>query len=107
LYNFTLTGTSSNFVDNCKELILITDVAKSLAVSSVNVYPNPSAGVFNIQTSIDAQLAVYNTNGEKVYHGNLTSGNNKLNLQNQNAGLYIFKIISAASTQNINVILMK
>jgi hypothetical protein len=107
LYNFTLTGTESNFVDNCRELIVITDVAKSLAVSNVNVYPNPSVGIFNIQTTADAQLTVYNTNGENVYHGNLTSGNNTLNLQSQHSGVYIFKIISAATTQNINVILVK
>ena len=107
LYNFTLTGTESNFVDNCRELIVITDVAKSLAVSNVNVYPNPSVGIFNIQTTADAQLTVYNTNGENVYNGNLSAGNNKLNLQNQNSGVYIFKIISAATTQNISVILVK
>src|SRR6185437_6573105 len=65
---------------------------------SVNVYPNPSNGVFQIQANSQQLMAnscieVYNMLGEKVYSNyQITEFSNfQINLSNQPAGIYMLQ----------------
>ncbi|HXP48901.1 MAG TPA: T9SS type A sorting domain-containing protein, partial [Bacteroidia bacterium] len=65
----------------------------------VNVYPNPSKGVFNIQIAngnqlmADSRIEVYNVLGEKVYSETLNYGINQIVMVNEENGVYIYKVI--------------
>lgn len=66
--------------------------------ASIKVYPNPSNGVFTLQSSVvsdQSSVEVYNVLGEKVYsqfstlHSPLS-----INLSNQPNGIYLYRLIS-------------
>jgi|GEM_PF-5491514 hypothetical protein len=66
---------------------------------NITIYPNPSNGVFTIQSSgISRQtlVEVYNMIGEKVYSNSLNIQHSKFNidLSDQSAGVYMYKILS-------------
>lgn len=57
------------------------------------VYPNPSAGVFNLDWKKNAcQGSVYNLTGNLVCEYNLLPGQNRLDLSRQVKGIYFLKV---------------
>ncbi|MDQ3192740.1 MAG: PKD domain-containing protein, partial [Bacteroidota bacterium] len=66
--------------------------------NSVKVYPNPSNGIFNVSTSANATVVVYNAIGSVIT--TLTTTNNKLtlDLSNQANGIYFVKVLTNAET---------
>ncbi|WP_299115356.1 aryl-sulfate sulfotransferase [uncultured Winogradskyella sp.] len=60
-------------------------------LSIVNIYPNPSNGIFNINSKLNIdKVEVYNTLGKKIYDTKLS----KVNLSEQIDGIYFLKIYS-------------
>lgn len=81
----------------------------SLHYSSVNeivkpeeiiIFPNPGSGIFSIKCNNLVSTTVYNISGECIgtYHKNM------INLENQPAGIYIFRVQTDSSTYNQLVI---
>ncbi len=71
------------------------------AKGSVNVYPNPSNGVFefgitNYESGMKYNAEVYNMLGEKVYSSNypLTTNHNSLDISSQPNGIYFYRLIA-------------
>ncbi len=59
--------------------------------TEVVVFPNPSTGVFNVQTGAsfeNAVIEVYNVLGEKVFSGNADGQNGSFSLAGQPSGIY-------------------
>ena len=71
---------------------------------SITVYPNPSNGVFNVKTSENDIIEVFNMQGQLIYK--VTSNNNisHVDLTNQAAGVYCFRILNGVSSQSKLVI---
>jgi len=62
---------------------------------SVNVYPNPSNGLFNVNLGIaKGKIVVYNMIGQEVYTGELNSGNNQVNMLGQTTGMYLYQVLA-------------
>ena len=66
---------------------------------NVKVFPNPSNGVFsvsitNYELGITNRMEVYNALGQKVYTANINASTAQLDLSNQAAGVYMYKVIS-------------
>ena len=59
--------------------------------ANINLYPNPSNGIFNFQLANDLQIEVYNSLGQLLSSEKMTSGNNTINITNQAAGIYFLK----------------
>jgi len=64
----------------------------------LNIYPNPSNGIFtlffkNINESM-AAIEIYDEVGHSIYRSKLNSGNNKINLSSQPAGVYHYKVLT-------------
>lgn len=60
--------------------------------NKIKVYPNPSNGIFNIQTTENInKIAVYNTLGQKVLEGNTLT----IDLTNQPSGIYFAELVSS------------
>jgi len=72
----------------------------SSSTSDVNVYPNPSTGVFNYELKIknynSINAVVYNILGEKIYSQSFSIQNAtfKIDLNGQPAGIYFYRITS-------------
>lgn len=99
------------YIDNiniCDESVA--GVAAISSNPSINVYPNPGNGRFVVALShaVSPQarsasqpiIEVYNVLGEKVYSETLkqVQGDNNINLSNQPAGVYIYRVFSATGT---------
>jgi hypothetical protein len=95
------------FPNSCNgSYIWIDDVAVYLCDSTIsvnenpteniNLYPNPSTGIFTIQHIFtkQAQLSVYNAAGSLVYEQQITAGsqNPEINISNFNNGIYLIRV---------------
>src|SRR5690606_23200114 len=59
---------------------------------SVNVYPNPTNNIVNIETQENLfNYVVYDINGREIQNG-MFGNNNQINLQNANNGVYFIKV---------------
>ncbi len=85
-------------------LITVTQIGQPAAVGDieendqVHIYPNPVTGELFIESYINGFLSVYNQSGQKIMEHNLQPGSNKLDLSNNNNGIYFFRIISDNKT---------
>ncbi len=76
-------------------------VALTSGNKETSVFPNPSTGVFTLQSATepsDANLEVYNVTGQKVFASVVSGSQNDINLGNQPAGVYTLILRSAAGT---------
>jgi len=61
----------------------------------VKIYPNPTTGMFFIDTDIDVKsIEIYNTSGQRI----LKTNQKNINLQNASNGLYIVNVYAADGT---------
>lgn len=96
---FTYSVTVTNDICETSDEITITISDFSLInnniTNSINIYPNPNTGVFNLNINeelLNSTLQIINTKGEIVYSGNLDSLSKEINMQNTSKGLYLIKI---------------
>lgn len=81
------------------KLLYVDDVKWSASASNctfdlnkVKVYPNPTSGLFNLDTELDIkQIEIFNSVGQKV----LTSYDKEINLQHAANGLYTISITTS------------
>lgn len=80
---WTLTGETYS-PNNCT---LSSDSFKN--EKSVNVYPNPTKGIINIETKEALYVSVYNMLGRKVLESKIDETSNLVNLTNLSSGTYL------------------
>jgi hypothetical protein len=70
--------------------------AQNIELGAVNVYPNPSNNVVNIEVTNDInQVVIYNYAGQVVYQQMITKDKNiQIDVRNYNAGAYLVKFIT-------------
>lgn len=67
---------------------------------TVNLYPNPNNGKFNIEVSSqwpyisENRVEVYNMLGEKIYSRSAQADDNLINLGTKSSGIYLYRIIN-------------
>ena len=82
---------------------LITNVNEELSnTNDINIYPNHSTGLFNIQTS--SNVEVYNISGSLVYSDNNIT---EMNLSNLSSGVYLTKITNGNKVNTQKIIIEK
>ena len=71
--------------------INLTNVGKGLII-----YPNPAAGILNIQSAFgeNAFVEIYSVSGTLVKRENLTSGSGQIDISSVNPGMYLVKYIN-------------
>ena len=105
LYGMTSAGGPYSYgvIFGCDTAGATTSVNNLKAITgSVNVYPNPSNGVFTIGVRDKEQgiseMQVYNMLGEKVYSQfNIQHSTFNINLSNQPNGVYLYRLIDESS----------
>ncbi len=60
--------------------------------NTVNIYPNPSQGQFSISVKNESQVTILNSLGTIVYKNILQVGNNNVDLNQNNKGLFIIVV---------------
>ncbi len=81
---------------------------KTNALTEMTLFPNPTTGILNINAvEANSSVEVYNIIGDKVYSGNLSKGNNSLDLSGLANGSYIVKLNSDSQKLTKKVIISK
>lgn len=91
------------------------DISINLLTNSIEVYPNPSSGIFYLTvgstTSGQADLYVYNQTGQLVYAGNNTidpqDNTLEFDLSHLANGIYYFRAVINGETMSKKLVLMK
>jgi hypothetical protein len=107
---YSLTDPKSNIsltVSRIVNVVVRTGIANASNDNTVNVYPNPSTGIVNIEIAGDVKynsIEITNTLGQQVYtsSSNLVSGVHAVDLSNKATGIYFITI-----RNNDNVVVKK
>lgn len=106
---YTVNGTGANGCSNTttitQNVSLCTGVA-SLANSnaSINVYPNPSNGLFVIELTTASKVTLTNALGQVVFVATFAAGKHDINIYNEATGVYFVKVMGNNKQQIIKVI---
>ncbi len=93
------TVTANVTVDPCTGIIV-----NGLTSVSLNIYPNPTNGVFTIDLVSSSNVSVVNILGKVVYTKQLQEGKNNIDLGNLNTGFYFVKVESNGSVKTARLI---
>lgn len=95
LTNFALTGTTSNWqsgsavtTGNTCSLILSNS---NFEANKLNIYPNPSSGIFTINSEEVLDVKVYDLIGKLIYSNKVNSGINQIDISNYSNGMYLLQ----------------
>lgn len=88
-------GTIAPTITNCTSSCSV-NIHKNANDNSVNVYPNPSNGIFTVVSNTQSsKIQVFNLVGSIVYSAQLNSLQTEIQLINQPKGIYFCKICDA------------
>ena len=105
LSNFSLTGATSNW--KAGSAVTSGNSCATLSnsdfdtVSNLNVYPNPSKGIFNINTEEVLAIEIYDIVGKLVKTTKLEIGTSSVDISNLNSGVYLLKTINSENKSQV------
>lgn len=96
IYSVVATNTagcmgSATFTLNVNTCAGIKNINNALE-NTINIYPNPSNGVFNIQLNENSSIEVSDVLGNIILTDKITASTYNLNLSTQAQGIYILKV---------------
>jgi N-acetylneuraminic acid mutarotase len=75
------------------------------SVSSVSIYPNPSNGIFQINSSLQkGEVEIYSVKGEKVFSSLITNSSTTINLSTQPAGIYFVRVMAEGKSYSQKIV---
>ena len=79
---------------------------QNVANNTLKVSPNPANTYINVENAAGSQIFVYNIAGQEVMAIESAEANERLNVSNLNAGLYIVRVINGAeiSTAKVSIV---
>ncbi|TDR24226.1 LamG-like jellyroll fold domain-containing protein [Flavobacterium cheniae] len=98
LSGFILTGTTSNWAsgspvtsgNTCASIVLGNSNFELNSV--IELYPNPTSGILNIDSQQNVTVEVYDLLGKLVLNQKISVGTNSFDISNFNTGVYILKV---------------
>lgn len=109
LTNFSLNGATSNWAAGSSVItgntcaVLSSDGFESNSFA-LQVYPNPSSGIFQLQTQEAAQLEVYDLMGKVILNKSVPAGTASLDLSQHASGVYLLKITNGSGNTTVSKI---
>jgi hypothetical protein len=73
----------------------------------INIYPNPSSGIFTIETPINSNILIYDLPGNKVLEAISKNGKVHLDLSSYAKGLYLLKVQIGNNDQQFQKLILK
>lgn len=96
-YQVNVTVGSCSVTSSCVPIISV-GIQKQDAPLYINIYPNPSAGLFYIDVPTTAEVFISNVIGEIIFKQTLSKDNHVLDLQKYPVGIYSVNIITDGNT---------
>jgi hypothetical protein len=106
---YTVMGTDGNGCVGTTMITQNTDLCTGLAQiagisNEINVYPNPSNGIFNIHISTGYNITILDVLGKVIYTEQLQGGTYTINLSHYANGLYILKAESNGVSKTVRLV---
>lgn len=80
-----------------------TAVSNSIAITDLNVYPNPSSGLVNIQTANNInKVSIVTVTGKECYTGLYNASNITIDLTNLTKGMYLVEVYTADGSNSVS-----
>lgn len=100
---------TSGFTLNVVNTNTQTGITQYNTTTDINVYPNPTSGVINLQmtTFENVQIKIYNAYAGCIYQNSITSSNFQIDLSSQANGVYFMQIKTGESIINKKLIIQK
>lgn len=96
---YTVNGTDVNGCVNSttitQDVSVCTDIdnlALLIASSNINVYPNPSTGMFTLELMFDSKIEITDVLGKVIITQSLTKGKNAIDLSKYGNGIYMLSL---------------
>jgi hypothetical protein len=84
---------------------IATSVNESATTNNINIYPNPTTGIFTITGNVkNATVNVMSITGKTVYQNRIANNNSIIDLSNNAKGLYFVAISTENGTETYKVI---
>jgi hypothetical protein len=91
--NIIISGGEFSSVDTSTFRVGETLGINSIFENNLNIFPNPSNGIFTVKTSLDnSTYKIYNLIGQHVKSGIINNGSNSIDLRNSIDGVYFMTI---------------
>ena len=99
-FRAVLNGTSMCSILSNEALATVTLGVKSFGINNVKVYPNPSTGLFTIDTQEEVQFTVYDIVGKSIVTKKGSIGNTILDLTQFEKGIYLLSVVNIEGESN-------
>lgn len=109
-YAVRISNTQSCTATSTLKAVVVTSIESDLKASGLSVFPNPSAGIFNIRLADAIQKAsyeVYSVVGQKIISGNVVGSEAMLDLAGQSAGIYLLKLTTGTKVVTKQIVITK
>lgn len=80
---------------------------KSYKIDNLKIYPNPSTGVFNVDSQEELEYTVFDLGGKKILTKKSTKGIENLDLTNYQSGIYMLNVINLKGEKNTYKLIKK
>jgi hypothetical protein len=116
-YDYTVTAEGYNDVsgtvsvdgENVNKTVELTASSTSVkdidANNSLEIYPNPTAGLITVETGKTCNIRLLNVIGNVIYTGKINSINNKIDMSQYQPGVYFIQLEKNGRTINKRILL--
>jgi hypothetical protein len=105
------TGTQSNVSFRLDDINLYdasgVNILKHSSKKSLQLFPNPTTGLFRINNVEEGQVEVISPLGQIIYSQKINSSSNEVNLNDQPAGIYSVRIITKSGVSASQVVISR
>jgi len=107
--SYTVVGQDVNGCQNTAVVTQSVDACTGIGKNqidntNINIYPNPSTGIYNLQTNTDIEITLTDVLGKIVLTKKINAGTYQLNLTEQANGTYFIKAISNGQVKSKRLI---
>jgi len=83
---------------------ICSSIAKNDLENLIQVYPNPSTGIYTISADRDYSFVITDITGKQIYNGKLESTESQIDISDQAQGIYLIKFVSDEHNTTIKLI---
>ena len=77
---------------------------KNLESTTINVYPNPSRGIFTLNGFVNYQITVSDIRGKVIFQKEILNASEIIDISSQAAGIYVLKLHSETDVLSAKII---